>query len=80
MGKIPPTVVIANKIDLRADAPEGTFITREDGEKLVKLFKERLGVPASYVETSALTGENIDTAFKELLRMMSEVESEKGGN
>ncbi|MHA2140333.1 MAG: Rab family GTPase [Candidatus Thorarchaeota archaeon] len=78
MGKIPPTVVIANKIDLRVSSPEGSFLTKEDGEQLTRLFVGKLGVPASYVETSALTGENIDLAFKELLRMMSEVEREKG--
>lgn len=76
MGRLPPTVVIGNKIDLRNGAPEGTYLTREDGLRFVELFNKKLDVPSVYVETSALTGENINAAFQEILRMMSNYEYE----
>ncbi|MFW9845331.1 MAG: Rab family GTPase [Candidatus Thorarchaeota archaeon] len=71
MGTLPPTVVVGNKIDLRNGSPNGTYLTKEDGFEFVDIFNRKLDVPAVYVETSALTGENINIAFQEILRMMS---------
>ncbi len=77
MGPLPPTVIVGNKIDLRPLRRKEEIVTKEEGEKFTKTFIERLGVPAIHRETSALTGENIQDTFSELLRMMAEAEEGK---
>ncbi len=77
MGPLPPTVIIGNKIDLRASFDKKKYVTTEEGEEFTKYFIEKLGVPAIYRETSAKTGANIQDTFHELLRMMSEAQEEK---
>jgi len=77
MGPLPPTVIIANKIDLRYTNDKTKYVTREEGEEFTRYFIEKLGVPAIYRETSAKTGSGIQDTFTELLRMMSEVAGEK---
>ncbi|MHA2068915.1 MAG: Rab family GTPase [Candidatus Thorarchaeota archaeon] len=74
IGRLPPTLVIGNKIDLRDDLPLGTYLTTEDGQKFTEYFSKTLDVPASYIETSALTGENVHSAFEQLIGMMTEKE------
>ncbi|MFX0057590.1 MAG: Rab family GTPase [Candidatus Heimdallarchaeota archaeon] len=51
-----PIVIVANKLDL----VDKRVISREDGMSLVKNLSD--GV--SYIETSALSGENVQDAFK----------------
>ncbi len=70
MGKLPPTVIIANKVDLRPSRSSDEIVTREEGEKFAKVFNERLEVPVIFKETSALTGENINEAFAELVELL----------
>jgi small GTP-binding protein len=77
MGPLPPTVIIANKIDLRVSNDKSKFVSREEGEAFTKYFIDKLEVPAIYRETSAKTGSGIQDTFQELLRMMSEMEGEK---
>ncbi len=77
MGPLPPTVIIANKIDLRFTTDKTKYVSREEGEEFTKYFIEKLGVPAIYRETSARTGSGIQDTFTELLRMMSDVAGEK---
>ncbi len=77
MGPLPPTVIVANKIDLRPLQPREKIVTREEGESFMQYFIEKLGVPAIFRETSAKTGENILDTFEELLRMMAEADSGK---
>jgi small GTP-binding protein len=77
MGPLPPTVIVGNKIDLRPLRPKEEIVTTEEGEEFTQTFIERLGVPAIHRETSALTGENIQDTFSELLRMMAEAEEGK---
>jgi GTPase SAR1 family protein len=77
MGPLPPTVIIGNKIDLRASYDKTKYVTTEEGEEFTKYFINKLGVPAIYRETSARTGANIQDTFHELLRMMSEAQENK---
>jgi small GTP-binding protein len=74
MGPLPPTVIVANKIDLRPLQPADKIVTAEEGRKFMEYFIEKLEVPAIFRETSAKTGENILDTFEELLRMMAEAE------
>ncbi|MHA2386348.1 MAG: Rab family GTPase, partial [Candidatus Thorarchaeota archaeon] len=74
MGPLPPTVIVANKIDLRPLQPADQIVTAEEGRKFMEYFIEKLEVPAIFRETSAKTGENILDTFEELLRMMAEAE------
>ncbi|MHA2142272.1 MAG: GTP-binding protein [Candidatus Thorarchaeota archaeon] len=55
-----PLVVVANKVDLA----DSRAVSREDGEKYAKK-NEFL-----YVESSALTGENVEEAYASLCRNM----------
>ncbi len=70
LGALPPTDIIANTIDLRhVDSMENTVSTKE-GLDFVEYFKQKLNVPAFFMETSARTGENIQVTFHKLLDMM----------
>lgn len=62
-GKM-PIVLLGNKIDLRAKRKE--LITAEEGKEVAKTLSVEKGVPISFLETSALTGINIDKAFEKL--------------
>jgi small GTP-binding protein len=65
-----PIVLIGNKIDLREqfkDNPvmQQTIVTTEEGEALAKKIASN-GVHASFMETSAKTGHNVEASFLEL--------------
>ncbi|OLS16711.1 MAG: GTPase KRas precursor [Candidatus Heimdallarchaeota archaeon LC_3] len=62
-GKM-PILLLGNKIDLRAKRKE--LITAEEGKDLAKNISGEKGFPISFLETSALTGINIDKAFEKL--------------
>ncbi len=60
-----PYCLIANKIDLRHE--HYNAITKEDGLDLGdKLSEEIAGIKIGLIETSALTGQNVDLAFQTL--------------
>ncbi len=70
MQKFPVLIIVANKIDLRAYYPKEDIVSYEEGEKFTKLFSEKLNTPSIFIETSALTGVNVDDAFDRLTSMM----------
>jgi len=70
MKKFPVLIIVANKIDLRAYYPKEDIISYEEGEEFTKMFSEKLNTPSIFIETSALTGVNIDEAFDRLTSMM----------
>ncbi|NWF96002.1 MAG: GTP-binding protein [Candidatus Thorarchaeota archaeon] len=74
MGKLPPTIIIGNKTDLR-DSSSTEHVTPEEGEEFTRYFMNKLSVPAAFMETSAKTGHHVKEAFTEILRMMNEAES-----
>jgi len=55
-----PLVLVANKVDLE----DSRVVTTEEGEKYAKKHK------MMYVESSALTGENVEEAYANLCRKM----------
>lgn len=77
MRGLPPTAIIGNKIDLRSSHSKYDVVTPEKGEWFTNRFKEKLGVPAIFKETSALTGENIQDTFSELIDLMLDVETQR---
>ncbi len=70
MGKLPPTAILGNKIDLRPSRPKDDVVSTEEGERFAQIFCERLDVPVVFRETSALTGENITEVFHDLVELM----------
>jgi Ras-related protein Rab-8A len=70
MEKFPALILIGNKIDLRSYHPKEDIISYEEGLEFTKKFSDKLNTPIIFIETSALTGENIDKAFDKLTRMM----------
>ncbi len=70
MQKFPVLIIVANKIDLRADYPKEDIVSYEEGEEFTKMFSEKLNTPSIFIETSALTGVNVDDAFDRLTSMM----------
>jgi small GTP-binding protein len=70
MGMLPPLVIVGNKIDLRPSHPEAETVSYKEGQAFTERFGEELNTPSIFVETSALTGENIDDAFERLTKMM----------
>jgi len=55
-----PIVIVGNKIDL---ADQRSVVYKEGIELVEELMKENIESHFSYIETSALTGENIEDAF-----------------
>ncbi len=55
-----PLVVVANKVDLEGSR----IVTQEEGEEYAKKYD------FLYVESSALTGENVEEAYASLCRVM----------
>jgi small GTP-binding protein len=58
-GREIPIIIIGNKTDLR-DKREVSY---EDGVRLVNELLNKPNIAISYIETSALTGENVEDAF-----------------
>jgi len=69
-GQIPPTTILANKLDLRTSQDSSMFVLAEEGQAFSKMFTEKLGIPSIFFETSAKNGENIQESFSELARIM----------
>jgi len=58
-GREIPMIIIGNKKDL----VDQRAISYQDGVDLVSDLSENVNIKASYIETSALTGENVEDAF-----------------
>lgn len=69
-GTIEIFVICANKIDLK----DNREITKDMGEKYALALRESSGLQCEYIETSALTGENIDVAFDLMAKCLLERE------
>jgi len=69
-GEIPPTAILANKLDLRTSQDSSMFVLAEEGQVFSKMFTEKLGIPSIFFETSAKNGENIQESFSNLARIM----------
>ncbi|MHA2249554.1 MAG: GTP-binding protein [Candidatus Kariarchaeaceae archaeon] len=65
-NKIVPMVLIGNKSDLRESSPEA--ISYDAGLEYAKNLSEWSNFEIPYVETSALSGDNVESAFATLLR------------
>ncbi|KAG2386201.1 hypothetical protein C9374_002647 [Naegleria lovaniensis] len=61
-----PIILVGNKIDLE----DQRSVTKEEGENQSKKF----GDFCKWIETSAKTGENVDSVFEELVRMINTAE------
>ncbi|MFX1513428.1 MAG: GTP-binding protein [Promethearchaeota archaeon] len=64
LKQVIPFLLIGNKLDIRNQAP--TSITTEQGKRYAEKLSQitdRFGFEVEYYETSALTGENVNTAF-----------------
>jgi small GTP-binding protein len=68
-GELVPTIILANKIDLRDDEIESieTDELVRFVEKISKIYKYNF----QYLETSALSGQNIDLGFEKLIYEIS---------
>jgi len=69
-GTIEIFIICANKIDLIGRRE----ISRETGLKYTQALRESSGLQCEYIETSALTGENIDVAFDMMAKCLLERE------
>ncbi len=68
--KFPVLIIVGNKIDLRTYYPKDDIVSYEEGEEFTKMYSEKVNTPTIFIETSALTGENVDEAFTRLTKMM----------
>ena len=60
-----PAIIVGNKIDLRDSLIEEAF--REQAIEYITDISNEYNMEFQYIETSALTGENISSAFVELV-------------
>ncbi len=58
-GRDIPLIIIGNKSDLK----EERVVEYQDGVQLVNLLSQKPNIKISYIETSALSGENVEDAF-----------------
>ncbi len=58
-GREIPIIIIGNKYDLK----EQRVVTYQDGVQLVNRLSQKPNIKISYIETSALSGENVEDAF-----------------
>lgn len=72
LGKVPPTAILGNKVDLKIDYLEDEIVSTETGRAFSEYFTDKLDVPVVFGETSAKTGENIQKVFNSLIKMMTE--------
>jgi small GTP-binding protein len=70
--KLPPLIIVGNKIDLRDETPQDEIVTTHEGRDFALNISNILGTRSVFIETSALTGENIDRAFEGLVDLMLE--------
>jgi GTPase SAR1 family protein len=67
-----PIVIVSNKIDLRSNESDDSGeepVSYEEGFQFAEELAKKLGAdgelhPVAFIETSALTGENIEEVFK----------------
>ncbi|MFW9922257.1 MAG: Rab family GTPase [Candidatus Thorarchaeota archaeon] len=69
-GTIEIFIICANKIDIK----NRREIPRETIDNFTKALRESSGLQCEYIETSALTGENIDIAFDKMAKCLLERE------
>lgn len=70
-SKTVPIVVFGNKIDLRNEYTDS--IQKTEAEEFVNSLSRKYEMEINYVETSALTGENIKTAFEGFVERIAKV-------
>ncbi|MGY5874987.1 MAG: Rab family GTPase [Candidatus Thorarchaeota archaeon] len=70
MTELPPTAIIGNKVDLRPLRHRREIVTSEEGKQFAEYFTDKLGVPSIFWETSALTGQNVDSMFSNVIDHM----------
>jgi small GTP-binding protein len=70
LGSLPPVVIIGNKIDLRSGYSSEEVVSPDEGKAFSDKMSQKLNTPSIFIETSALTGENIDQAFDSLLGLL----------
>lgn len=63
-----PLLIVGNKIDLRAKQKD-TIETNEGLEKTNQIAS-KYNLPVDFIETSALTGKNVDAAFQKISKMI----------
>lgn len=65
-NRVVPLILIGNKADLRDVAKSP--VLRDEAEEYARSLSSWSGFSVPYIETSAKTGENVDEAFKTLLK------------
>jgi len=67
-----PLILIGNKVDLRTKEPN--IVSPKEGKELVRglatEFPSLISKDSQYMETSAMTGENVDQAFEVIFRLL----------
>ena len=65
-----PFVLVGNKADLRGTNPQKSFIRPQEGKTYANSLSDWVGIDIPYIETSALTGENVELIFDKLTHMV----------
>lgn len=65
---LPAIAIVGNKVD-RRENPHSTIYSKR-GELMAKDLSNRYGIPTLYKKVSAKSGENIESLFEELVRMI----------
>lgn len=75
LGKLPPSIIVGNKKELRDERTETECLSPGEGENFAKAMSEKFGITIPYMEVSAKTGENVKELFETIGRMVLESKS-----
>ncbi len=67
---LPPIAILGNKLDLRESTPSEKQVSYQEGLQFAEDFALNTGREVVFRETSALTGENIEDVFQDIITMM----------
>ncbi|MHA1408379.1 MAG: ADP-ribosylation factor-like protein, partial [Candidatus Heimdallarchaeaceae archaeon] len=66
-NKLVPMIIVGNKSDLRGTTPEEIQVNKDAAIAYSSTLSEWGGLKVEYIETSALTGQNVNSSFERLI-------------
>lgn len=66
-NKLVPMVIIGNKVDLRGSTPQEIQVDSNSAMAYAATLSDWGGLKVDYIETSAMSGQNVNSAFERLI-------------
>lgn len=66
-NKLIPLLIVGNKTDLRGTTPDEVQVDRTSAMTYAQVLSEWGGIKVDYIETSAKSGQNVNSSFERLI-------------